>query len=433
MHYLIHPGGRLQGRIQVPGDKSISHRAVILGALGEGVTEVAGLLEGADVLATLAAFRAMGVPADGPEEGRVRIHGVGLHGLQAPARPLDCGNSGTAMRLLAGLLAGQAFDCELVGDASLHRRPMGRVLDPLRAMGAEIAASGGRAPLRISGRPLQGIDYVLPMASAQVKSAILLAGLYARGRTCVTEPAPTRDHTERMLAGSGYGTVRTDGRVCVEGGGRLLAQSLTVPGDISSAAFFLLGATLAPGSDLLLEGVGINPTRTGIIEILTRMGARIDLVHLREVGGEPVADLRVRHAPLQGIEIPSRLVPLAIDEFPAVFVAAALARGETRIRGAAELRVKESDRIAVMVAGLRALGIEAGETPDGATIRGGSLQGGTVDSHGDHRVAMAFAMAGLLAGGEIRVLDCANVATSFPGFAALARRAGLDIAEGADA
>lgn len=423
--YLVHPGGQLKGRFPVPGDKSISHRAVILGALAEGVTEIEGLLEGADVLATIAAFRAMGVEMEGPDNGHLRIQGAGLHGLHAPAVPLDCGNSGTAMRLLAGVLAGQAFPSTLIGDASLQKRPMGRVLNPLRAMGAEITAREGRAPLHIHGEPLHGINYALSVASAQVKSAVLLAGLYADGQTCVTEPAPTRDHSERMLQGFGYQVERQGPRACLCSGGQLRGQSLQVPGDISSAAFFLLGASIAPGSDLTLEGVGINPTRTGIIEILTRMGARIDLTALREVGGEPVADIRVRYAPLQGVVIPPRLVPLAIDEFPALFIAAACAKGRTEIAGAEELRVKESDRIAVMASGLRALGVTVEERVDGAVIHGSPLLGGRINSHGDHRIAMAFAMAALVARSDIEILDCANVATSFPNFPVLAQQSGL--------
>ncbi|MCE5394224.1 MAG: 3-phosphoshikimate 1-carboxyvinyltransferase [Acidithiobacillus sp.] len=425
MDYLVQSGGRLRGRLRVPGDKSISHRSVILGALAQGVTEIVDLLEGADVLATIAAFRAMGVTITGPEAGHLQIQGVGLHGLQAPRVPIDCGNSGTAMRLLLGLLAGQPFASELTGDASLQRRPMGRVVGPLEAMGASIQTQDGKAPLRIEGRPLQGISYAMPIASAQVKSALLLAGLYATGETCVQEPAPTRDHSERMLAGFGYPLRRIGNQVCIRPGGSLQGQRIQVPGDISSAAFFLLGATIAPNSDLTLENVGINPTRTGVIEILTRMGARIDLMHLRVVGGEPVADLRVRSAPLRGIEIPARLVPLAIDEFPVIFLAAACAEGQTRVQGAEELRVKESDRIAVMAEGLGNLGINVKETTDGAIIQGGVLQGGRVDSHGDHRIAMTFAMAALRAQGPIRINDCANVVTSFPGFPPLAKQAGL--------
>ncbi len=427
MHYLVQAGGLLRGRVRVPGDKSISHRAVILGALSDGQTEVSGLLEGADVLATIAAFRSMGVRIHGPEAGQLRIEGVGLHGLQAPTAPLDCGNSGTAMRLLAGVLAGQKFSSTLVGDTSLQRRPMGRVMTPLAAMGARIQAEEGRAPLHLQGTNLHGIDYTLPMASAQVKSAILLAGLYAEGRTCVREPAPTRDHSERMLRGFGYAVEQEPLRACMVGGGRLQGQIIDVPGDISSATFFLLGASIAPDSDLTLENVGINPTRTGVIEILTRMGARIDLINLRSVGGEPVADVRVRSATLRGIDIPPRLVPLAIDEFPAIFVAAACAEGRTRIREAEELRVKESDRIAVAAAGLRQLGIAVEESSDGALIEGGTLQGGEIESHGDHRIAMAFAMAALRAEGPVHILDCANVATSFPNFPELAQSAGLQL------
>lgn len=431
IHYLVQPGGRLVGRLRVPGDKSISHRAVMLGAIADGRTRVSGLLEGEDVLRTIAAFRALGVPMEGPVQGRLVIEGVGREGLQAPAQPLDMGNSGTAMRLMAGLLAGQAFDSVLVGDASLSRRPMGRVAEPLARMGARIeTAEGGRPPLRIrGGARLRGIAYTLPVASAQVKSALLLAGLYAEGRTCVTEPAPTRDHTERLLRGFGY-VLETPqpGTICLEGGGRLRGCDIEVPADLSSAAFFLVAASIAPGSDLLLEHVGINPTRAGVLEILRRMGADIEVLAPREAGGEPVADLRVRSARLHGIPIPPEIVPLAIDEFPILFVAAACAQGETVLSGAEELRVKESDRIAVMVQGLKRLGVDARETPDGAVIRGGRpLLGGEVESFGDHRVAMSFAVAALAAEAPILVRDCKNVDTSFPGFAELARHAGLDI------
>ena len=423
------PGGELRGSIRVAGDKSISHRSIMLGALAEGVTQVSGFLEGEDCLATLGAFRAMGVRIEGPEQGRVTIHGVGLHGLHAPAAALYLGNSGTSMRLLAGLMAGQAFDVVMSGDASLTRRPMKRVTEPLARMGAQIEASpSGTPPLKISGgHPLRGIDYVMPVASAQVKSSLLLAGLYAGGTTCVTEPAPTRDHTERMLSGFGYTLKRTGNRVCLEGGGRLHAATIDVPGDISSAAFFMVGASIAPGSDLLLQHVGVNPTRIGVINILREMGADIELLNPREVGGEPVADIRVRSAPLRGIRIPEDQVPLAIDEFPALFIAAACAEGETILTGAEELRVKESDRIQVMADGLAALGIVANPTPDGIIIRGGRLAGGRIDSHGDHRIAMAFAMGAVRADAEVVIEDCANVATSFPNFLALAQEVGLTI------
>jgi 3-phosphoshikimate 1-carboxyvinyltransferase len=429
--FKVQPGGSLSGSLRVPGDKSVSHRSIMLGSLAEGVTHVSGFLEGEDSLNTLRAFRAMGVRIEGPEDGHVTIHGVGMHGLRAPEGELYLGNSGTSMRLLSGLLAGQAFDSVLTGDESLSGRPMKRVTRPLAAMGARVdTEEGGTAPLRIhGGTRLRGMHYEMPMASAQVKSCVLLAGLYAQGRTCVTEPAPTRDHTERMLTGFGY-AVEQDGRtVCVQGGGKLTATDIDVPADISSAAFFLVGASIAPGSELLLQHVGINPTRTGIIDILHRMGAHIEVLNEQESGGEPVADLLVRHAPLKGIRIPEELVPLAIDEFPAIFIAAACAEGETILTGAGELRVKESDRIQVMADGLQALGVEARPTADGMVIRGGALSGGRVNGHGDHRISMAFAMAALRAGGEIVIDDCANVNTSFPGFVELARGAGLAITQ----
>lgn len=430
--FTIKPGGALRGRLRVPGDKSISHRAIMFGALADGVTTISGFLDGEDCLATLNAFRAMGVHIDGPEQYRVTVQGVGLHGLHAPAEPLDMGNSGTSMRLMSGILAGQAFDTVLTGDSSLTRRPMRRVTEPLAQMGARIETSErGCAPLHIHGdQRLTGIDYRLPVASAQVKSCLLLAGLYANGVTRITEPAPTRDHTERMLEGFGY-RVQRDGErtVAVTGGGRLTATTIDVPADISSAAFFLVGASIAPGSDLVLEHVGVNPTRTGVIDILRLMGADIELLNPRLAGGEPVADLRVRHAPLRGIHIPEALVPLAIDEFPALFIAAACAEGETVLTGAEELRVKESDRIQVMADGLTALGISAQPTADGIVIQGGTLNAGAIASHGDHRIAMSFAIAGLRAQGQIQIHDCANVNTSFPGFMALARQAGLNIAE----
>lgn len=434
MQFLVQPGGNLNGTIRVPGDKSISHRSVMLGALAEGITEVSGLLQGEDVLATLAAFRAMGVKAEGPDNGRLVIHGVGMRGLQAPSHALDMGNSGTAMRLMAGILSGQSFDSELVGDASLSKRPMNRVANPLREMGAHIGtAEGGRPPLRIrGGQALHGIDYVMPVASAQVKSSVLLAGLFASGRTRVTEPAPTRDHTERMLRGFGYDVKTDDAVVTLQGGGHLRATRIDVPADISSAAFFLVGATIASGSRLTLEHVGMNPTRIGVINILKAMGARIAVTNEHFVGGEPVADITVESAELHGIDIPQDQVPLAIDEFPALFIAAACARGKTRLSGAHELRVKESDRIAVMARGLKTLGVTHQETEDGIIIEGGQLGGGEVDSEGDHRIAMSFAMAGLRATAPIRIVDCLNVNTSFPNFVSLAGQCGLSIAAGED-
>jgi 3-phosphoshikimate 1-carboxyvinyltransferase len=429
--FLAKPGSSLSGRIRVPGDKSISHRSIMLGSLAEGTTEVEGFLEGEDALATLQAFRDMGVVIEGPHHGRVTIHGVGLNGLKAPAGPLYMGNSGTSMRLLSGLLAAQPFDTTLTGDASLSKRPMNRVAKPLREMGAVIETGPeGRPPLTIKGgQRLTGMDYEMPMASAQVKSCLLLAGLYAAGKTSVTEPAPTRDHTERMLRGFGYPVSVEGGTASVESGHKLSATRIEVPADISSAAFFLVAASIAEGSELVLEHVGINPTRTGVIDILKLMGGDISLENQREVGGEPVADIRVRSAKLKGIDIPEDLVPLAIDEFPVLFVAAACAEGRTVLRGAEELRVKESDRIQVMADGLVALGVKAEPTPDGIVIEGGAIGGGEVWAHGDHRIAMSFSVASLRASAPIRIHDCANVATSFPNFLALAAEVGIQVAE----
>lgn len=429
--FIAHPGGRLQGTLRVPGDKSISHRSIMLGSLADGVTQVSGFLEGEDSLATLQVFRDMGVVIEGPEQGRVTIHGVGLHGLKPPPGPLYLGNSGTSMRLLAGLLAGQSFDAEMTGDDSLSKRPMNRVADPLALMGATIeTAEGGRPPLKVKGgQALKGIEYTLPMASAQVKSCLLLAGLYAEGETSVTEPAPTRDHTERMLQGFGYPVTVEGARATVRGGGRLKGTNIDVPGDISSAAFFMVAASIAPGSDITLSHVGINPTRVGIINILRAMGGNIELSNERVVGGEPVADIRVRSAQLRGINIPEDQVPLAIDEFPALFIAAACAEGRTVLTGAEELRVKESDRIQAMVDGLVTLGIQAEGTPDGAIIEGGTLGGGEIESRHDHRIAMSFTVAALRATAPIIIHDCNNVATSFPDFVALSRAAGIDVEE----
>lgn len=428
--FLAQPGGSLSGRIRVPGDKSISHRSIMLGSLAEGTTEVEGFLEGEDALATIQAFRDMGVVIEGPHHGRVTVHGVGLHGLQAPAGPLYMGNSGTSMRLLSGLLAAQPFDTVLTGDPSLSKRPMNRVAKPLREMGAQIETGpDGRPPLSIKGgQRLTGMHYQMPVASAQVKSCLLLAGLYATGETSVTEPAPTRDHTERMLRGFGYPVEVQGSTAKVASGHKLSATQIEVPADISSAAFFLVAASIAEGSELVLEHVGINPTRTGVIDILKLMGGDITLENQRIVGGEPVADLRVRSAKLKGIEIPEALVPLAIDEFPVLFVAAACAEGRTVLRGAEELRVKESDRIQVMADGLKACGVKAEPTADGIVIDGGPIGGGEVWAHGDHRIAMSFSIASLRASAPIRIHDCANVATSFPNFLALCAEVGVRVA-----
>lgn len=442
--YIAQPGSCLTGEIRVPGDKSISHRSIMLGSLSEGTMTISGFLQGEDSLATLMAFRAMGVQIDGPDEqGRVSIQGVGMRGLKAPAAPLDLGNSGTSMRLLTGLLSAQGFDVTLTGDHSLSTRPMKRVTDPVLLMGADIETNNsgekkGTAPLKIHSNTdsqLKGIDYTLPMASAQVKSCVLLAGLYAQGETCVTEPAPTRDHTERMLQGFGYklNINKLDAqrsRICLQGGGKLTACDIDVPSDISSAAFFMVGASIAEGSDITLKHVGINPTRIGIINILKAMGADISLSNEQQVGGEPVADIRICYALLKGIHIPEDQVPLAIDEFPAIAIAAACAQGQTILTGAEELRVKESDRIQAMIDGMQILGIDCQGTKDGMIINGGQFTSGRVDSLGDHRIAMSFAMAALRAEGEIQITDCANVNTSFPDFIGLAGSAGLQISEG---
>ena len=436
MKFIVQGGQnktRIQGEIRVPGDKSISHRSIMFGSLAEGISHISGFLEGEDSLNTLRAFQSMGVQIEGPTNGRVTIHGVGMSGLQAPTEPLDLGNSGTSMRLLAGLLAGQKFDVELSGDVSLSKRPMKRVTDPLAQMGAKVdAAEGGKPPLKISGnQTLNSFSYQMPMASAQVKSCCLLAGMYAPGKTCVTEPAVTRDHTERMLKAFGCVVEVQGSTACVTGPAKLIASDIDVPADISSAAFFMVAASIAKDSDLLLQHVGINPTRTGIIDILKLMGADIMLSNQQEVGGEPVADIRIKSAALSGVHIPEALVPLAIDEFPVLFVAAACASGTTTITGAEELRVKESDRIQVMADGLQILGVDAQATTDGMIIQGNTqdvaFSGGTVNSHDDHRIAMAFAMASLRADGEVQIDDCDNVNTSFPDFAGLATSCGLSI------
>ncbi|MCF6249864.1 MAG: bifunctional prephenate dehydrogenase/3-phosphoshikimate 1-carboxyvinyltransferase [Methylococcaceae bacterium] len=430
--FNVQPGGSMRGEIRVPGDKSMSHRSIMLGSLAEGVTHVTGFLNAEDALATLQAFRAMGVEIEGPVNGEVTIHGVGKHGLKEPKEPLYLGNSGTSMRLLSGLLAGQTFNSVLTGDESLSSRPMKRVTNPLATMGAKIKTQeGGTAPLHIIGNShLKGIDYTMPMASAQVKSCLLLAGMYADGETTVTEPAPTRDHTERMLNGFSYPVNREGDKASINSNGTLQAADIDVPSDISSAAFFLVGASIAPDSDVTLKHVGINPTRTGIIDILRLMGANIEIINERTVGGEPVADLRVVSSQLKGIDIPEELVPLAIDEFPVLFVAAACAEGQTRLTGAAELRVKECDRIQVMADGLQILGVDAQSTEDGMVVQGktsDSIGGGEVFSHGDHRIAMSFSIAGLRATAPITIHDCENVNTSFPEFRDLATQLGLQL------
>ena len=426
--FVISPSAIAGAAIAVPGDKSISHRALMFGAIAEGTTRIDGMLTGEDCLATLAALQAMGVDIERPSDTSAVVHGVGMHGLSTPAGDLDLGNSGTAMRLFSGLLAAQSFPSVLTGDASLTGRPMGRVITPLTMMGAEIESDEGKPPLRIAGgRKLTGISYAQPMASAQVKSAILLAGLYARGETYVSEPAISRDHTERMLRAMGVQLSAEDQHVRMPGEQSLKAIDVQVPGDLSSAAFFIVATLIARDCELLIKGVGLNPSRVGVIEILRDMGADIQIENPALYGEEPVADLRVSSSQLKGIDVAPDRVSLAIDEFPILFIAAAAARGISRFGGLEELRVKESDRIASMVAGLRALGITANETPAGAEILGGEIGGGTVSSHGDHRIAMALAVAGTRATAPVRIRDVAPVATSFPGFAELMAGIGGDI------
>jgi 3-phosphoshikimate 1-carboxyvinyltransferase len=434
--FEAHPSMRVFGTLAVPGDKSISHRALMLSGIAEGVSEVKGFLASEDCLASLAAMRSLGVHIEQLSATHVLIHGVGMRGLQGAGRPLDMGNAGTAIRLFTGLLSAQTFDSRLIGDASLMKRPMERVAKPLREMGAEVRTRNGTPPVDISGgRRLRGIDYPMPVASAQVKSAILLASLYATGPSTIVAPAGSRDHSERMLESCGVQVITEGLRTTLHPPERLNSQDMTVPGDFSSAAFFIVAGLLsAPEEGLLIQNVGINPTRTGLLDILRRMGGNIEVVNARESGAEPVADLRVRASPLRGIQVPKELISLAIDELPVLFIAAACAEGETWVTGAEELRVKESDRIAAMSAGFTALGVVHATQPDGMRIegrsRGAAFSGGAVDSFGDHRIAMAFAVASLRAAAVIHIRDVANVATSFPGFVTLARSVGLAIRDG---
>lgn len=428
MRYVVNPGPLAGGSVTVPGDKSISHRALMLGAIADGDSVVSGFLQGEDCRATLAALRAMGVRVDVLDRTTLRIKGVGMRGLAEPSAILDMGNSGTAMRLFSGLLSGQSFTTVLAGDESLMRRPMARVIAPLKQMGADIDSLDGLPPLTIrGGRRLTGIHYALPIASAQVKSALLLAGLYADGDTSIIEPAPTRDHTERMLKLLGVTLQAENGRIRMPGPQLVRPANIDVPADLSSAAFVMLAAILAEDCEVRLFRVGMNPSRHGVVEILRRMGARIEIENCTTQGFEPVADIRVRSSGLRGTDVGPELVSLAIDEFPVLFIAAAAAEGETRFSGIGELRVKESDRIGAMSDGLRRLGIAVEESHDGALVQGGQLGGGVVDSHGDHRVAMSFAVAGTVAGGPVTVLNTDAVDTSFPGFVECLRGIGADI------
>lgn len=428
-NYVVSPGALVQGELTIPGDKSISHRALLLASLAEGASHITGFLPSLDCLAMLSACRALGVTITGETGAILTVQGVGLHGLTAPSVPLDCGNSGTAMRLLGGVLAGQSFASTLVGDASLSKRPMERIAVPLRAMGVDIATCEGKPPLIIQAvhHALKPLHYRLPIVSGQLKSCLLLAALYAEGESRLVEIGTSRDHTERLLQAFSYPAHCLKGVIRLSGRHRLSATDIVVPGDLSSAAFFMVAAAIAPGSDLVLQQVGVNPTRTGIITLLQRMGASIRFSEPRFLGTEPVADLHITHAPLRGITISAEEVAWAIDECPILFVAAACATGMTVVEGGSELRHKESDRLAVMAEGLAALGIAADLIADGICIQGGRLQGGCVDSYGDHRVAMAFCVAALRASGPVCVKNCSNVATSFPNFVTLATQIGMSI------
>ncbi|MEM7083720.1 MAG: 3-phosphoshikimate 1-carboxyvinyltransferase [Pseudomonadota bacterium] len=431
--YRITGSAPLRGTVRVPGDKSISHRALMFGAIASGVTRIRGLLEGEDCLNTARVLRKLGVRIETETVDGQRVwtvHGVGQGGLISTTEPLDVGNSGTGMRLLAGLLVGQGVSASLVGDRSLMSRPMERIAAPLRMMGAQIDTRDGKPPVVIqSGAEVIGIDYHLPVASAQVKSSVLLAGLGASHPTTVTEPERSRDHTERMLPAFGCPVAVKGNTARLTGPAQLQGIEVDVPGDISSAAFLLVAATLIPGSELLIEHVGVNPTRTGIIRILEAMGASIERLNERDIHGEPVCDLRVKSANLTAIDVPSAWVPSAIDEFPVIFIAAASAAGTTRVTGVGELKVKESDRLGTMARGLEALGVRLIESDDGIEITGGPLSGGDIHSHDDHRIAMAFAVAGARSTEPLTVYDVTNVGTSFPGFAQLMQGLGLALEE----
>ena len=429
--FLVSPCNSLSGVITIPGDKSISHRAIMMGSIANGVTKVSGFLEGNDSLATLKSFQKMGVDIE-QSGSKLTIKGLGMHGLKAPTKPLDLGNSGTSIRLMSGLLSAQSFDSELCGDESLSKRPMDRIIDPLRQMGAKIYGVNSKPPLSISGnQPLKAITYELPIASAQIKSCLLLASLYAEGKTCIVENVTTRDHTERMLRGFGYQVNCSDNCITLDGGGELKACDIDIPSDISSAAFFMVAASIARDADLTLKAVNINPTRTGIIEILQLMGANITLSNESEMAGEMIADIQIRSADLKGIRIPNELVPLAIDEFPVLFIAASCADGETLLTGAKELRVKESDRIQVMADGLAVLGIKTEVLDDGIRIQGGQFTkpNTSIKSHHDHRISMSFAVASVACNFDIKIEGVDNVKTSFPNFVELANRIGININE----
>ena len=430
-NFVTSNSGPLNGSIKVPGDKSISHRSIMLGSIAEGVTRVSGFLEGDDSLATLNAFKEMGVAIQ-REGSNVTIQGVGMNGLKEPRKPLNLGNSGTSIRLMSGLLSAQTFDSVLCGDESLSSRPMGRVINPLREMGAEISGKDSKPPLLIKGgKQLSAIEYTLPVASAQIKSCLLLAGLYSEGTTSIIENGISRDHTERMLKGFGYDVISSPNKISLLGGGTLKGCEIEVPSDISSAAFFMVAGCISENSSIHLNSVNINPTRTGVIDILKLMGGNIELSNERLQAGELIADIKVTSSRLKGIEIPENLVPLAIDEFPVLFIAASCAEGETILTGAKELRVKESDRIQVMADGLTSLGINNEVLEDGIRISGGEFKKQTnyIRSHHDHRISMAFAIASVRSKFDIEIEGVDNVKTSFPNFIELANSIGMKITQ----
>ncbi len=435
MRLLINPGGALRGQISIASDKSISHRAVMFGALSNGISRVGNLLKSDDVLATIGGFRQMGVSIEEKNNNQWEINGVGLYGLKQPVAPLDLGNSGTALRLLTGLMCAQPWKSVLTGDASLRSRPMKRIIDPLVAMGAHIESEHGKPPLVVHPvAKLRGVRYLMPIASAQVKSCLLLAGLYAEGATMVVEPVPTRDHTERMLRVYGMNVEKRNGEIRLDSTCSkrdLQAVNIAIPADLSAAAFFMVGASIVPNSEVLLKNIGINPSRSGVLTILKKMGADIRVHNQTNIGStpdsEPVADISVRSTVLHGCQVNGDEAALAIDEIPIIAMAAACAEGVTEIRGVSELRVKESDRISGVAAGLTSLGVAVEEHSDGLTITGGSFRGGRVDSRGDHRLAMAFAIAGGAAQASVEVMDCKNITTSFPKFCQVANDAGLNI------
>ena len=431
-NYITSIAGPLKGTIKVPGDKSISHRSIMLGSIADGVTKVSGFLEGEDSLATLSAFKDMGVKIE-RNGSNVTINGVGKYGLKEPINSLNLGNSGTSIRLMSGLLSAQSFDSELCGDESLSKRPMGRVIEPLRLMGADISGNDSKPPLLIKGgKQLSSIEYTLPVASAQIKSCLLLAGIYSDGKTTIIENGISRDHTERMLKGFGYDVTSSSNTISLIGGGSLKSCDIDVPSDISSAAFFMVAGCISENSSIVLEAVNINPTRTGVIDILRLMGGNLELLNQRLQAGELIADIKVTSSELKGIEIPENLVPLAIDEFPVLFIAASCAKGETVLTGAKELRVKESDRIQVMADGLTTLGIDNEVLDDGIRIIGGEFkeQTSSIKSHHDHRISMAFAIASVKSKFNIEIEGVDNVKTSFPNFVELANSIGMNIKEG---